>query len=118
LNLDFLLTLCPLILGVTPPSMQARVERLKAAQLARKATAGAAPLCSSGDTAAIGGCTGVVAGTGADTWCAPSSPSATEDQLGSSSLKSSSVAENYAHDGAEVHSDVAAVHGSDMPSAN
>jgi hypothetical protein len=112
---------CPSqIYVLTLSTMQARVEKLKAAQLARKASAGAASLCGgSSDAAAtlVGECVGVVEEISADAGCTPSSP-ATLNQLGTSSFIHSGIPENYARDGAEVHVDFTTFCGSEMPNTN
>ena len=94
--------------------MQARVEKLKAAQLARKASAGAALLYGSSGEAAVtlvGECASIVDGTGADAVCVFSS----WDQPGVSSFYSG-IPETYASKGAEALVD--ALRDSEVPYAN
>ena len=104
-----------------PSTLQARIEKLKAAQLARKASAGASSLHGSiGDTvgASIGECVGAVEATGASEVVAaghtPSSPGATLP----ASIAHPDVAEIYGHEGAQVHDEISAFPGSATPMTN
>ncbi len=104
-----------------PSNLQARIEKLKAAQLARKASAGASSLHGSiGDTvgASIGECVGAVEATGASEFSVaghtPSSPGATLP----ASITHPDVAETNGHEGAQCHDEISAFPGSATPMTN